>query len=274
MKQLIAFRVLVTYVSNVTSKKITTDLQKDISEICGISVQTVQNFGRSRQIRYDEACKIANHFKEITVSSTDSNTNKKILYEMIRDFLESVEDDRTVTDSYMEHYNDLISTEIKKIESAPPMPKEKAYPQKVITNHFIDKGRIVFQRDATYDTIQNYLRNNHVIYLLGSDGSGKTPFMEWLMKHEQEDKHKSRPHFFFNGKDLEIGNMLSQIIYSFSGQNTGTLSLQKKKDIVLEYFHKSFNTLIIIDDVNDADTNSFERFIDFSILLSIVLFLY
>ena len=74
MKQLIAFRVLVTYVSNVTSKKITTDLQKDISEICGISVQTVQNFGRSRQIRYDEACKIANHFKEITVSCKDSNS--------------------------------------------------------------------------------------------------------------------------------------------------------------------------------------------------------
>ena len=261
MEQVRAFRALITYVSIMTDKKITTDLQKDISEICGISVQTVQNFGGKRQIRFDEACKIANHLKELTVSC--KKFNSIILYEMIKDFLESVESDRMITDSYMEHYKSLINTEKKKSDVPHPIQKTETAPPKVITNHFLDESRIVFKRKDTYKKIRNYLRNNRVIYLLGSDGSGKTPFMEWLMRNVQEDKHKLIPHFFFNGKDLEIGDVLSQIIYSFSSQNTGTLSLQEKEDLVSGYFRKSGNTLIIIDDVNEADTNSFNRFISF-----------
>lgn len=253
-RQLTAFKQLVSFISNMKDMRISSEINPLIAQALEVSVKTVETIGKTRMLTSSEILVVVDVLIKIAEDKTDESTfNTRVLYELVWDFLETVIDEKAFIGLILNKYRVFQKNydETRNI-----------YIKKTYSNRSLDFENLYVKREAFYKKLLNKTDKNQVTFLIGPVNSGKISLVQYFVKKDRENENKFNSYFFFNGGNLELGLILSQMIFAFTGHNLSNYNLDAKKRKVLKYLEAQ-NSLIVLEDFTRADDNSLKEFIEF-----------
>ena len=163
MDQKKAYNILIYYLCNVTNQSKTT-LELSIKDMLITCKSNISKKLDRNGLTVENADNIIHYVKEEALKSKDCN--KRILFEMIKDFIESVTLDHYIASGVLEKHTHLIE---KQISDSKIVPIKN---QDVITNYH-NNNRLGIKRETVYSEIQK-CKSYNVIVLHGPKHSGKS----------------------------------------------------------------------------------------------------
>ena len=252
MNQNKAYSILVHYICHITEMR-KTILEEKIAPLLETS-SSVQNISKKlgkNSLTIVDCQNIVSYLKSTALKSTDCN--KRILYEMIKEFIESVTSDSDIVNALLKKHSDLVEKQI---------PDPIAYSQRpnVITNCSTN-DRLGIKRAKVYSDVQKHETcGRDVIFLRGDEHCGKSAFLKWIINNPQINNRCFNARFMYSGTDFEISTILANILFCFTNENTGSSSLADMENKLKLCFRNHENILIIVDDIDDVDLESFNCF--------------
>lgn len=255
MTSLCAYNVLISYVCSLSDEKKTAiskgNIVDDLKDKLHCNKDTIKRKVEETRFTEDELLNIIIYFKE-TATSFES-CNKVVLYELLKDFIESVVKNSNVVEGYMKEVCDLVSAHASSSGSLVKIPK-------IITNYHFN-NRLGIKREYVCSKIQKHELYD-VFILRGIRHSGKSAFLEWFINNPQINDRCFNVRFMYNGTDFETSAILADIISRFTDKDTGSSTLTEMEGDIKKYFGEYENVLIIVDDVDEVDMESLERFFE------------
>lgn len=200
----------------------------------------------------ENADNIIHYVKEEALKSKDCN--KRILFEMIKDFIESVTLDHYIASGVLEKHTHLIE---KQISDSKIVPIKN---QDVITNYH-NNNRLGIKRETVYSEIQK-CKSYNVIVLHGPKHSGKSAFLEWFINNPQINGQSFNVRFMYRGTDFQNSSILADIIRHFTREYTGSITVSEMENNLKKHFDIHNKILIIVDDVDIIELESFRIFFE------------